>query len=330
MLGTYLCLRTVSSFVGVIDQVNAITPPRSISNSLTCSSSQLGFGFFGKNKDFRKLNSIFVISCKASRSHDGCYGGGSSFDNESEDQFLEASVLISETVRHYQLRRQGFHEDMTWQSGGFPFSSQPRELRTDTSLGHDFLLRFQSPTIFLKISFDGDLLLPIIVGEFAIEKLIDALHDDEIEDCPNQYQFVSNLVGNLGYEVNMVRITQRVASTYFARIYFSKHGDTDIFSVDARPSDAINVAERCKVPIYVSKQIVFTDAIRIGYGTGRVRETKSCYDVSLDSAADDPDTLAEELSLVRNMKLAVKEERYRDAAIWRDKLTDLRKTKDEP
>ncbi|KAK6924540.1 Bifunctional nuclease domain [Dillenia turbinata] len=134
---------------------------------------------------------------------------------------------------------------MTWRSGAFPFSSQPRELRTDTSLGHDFLRRFQSPTIFPKISFDGDFLLPIIV-EFAIEKLIDTLHD-EIEDCPNQYQFISNLVGKLGYEVNMVRITQRVANTYFARIYFSKHGDTDFFSVDARPSDAVNVAARCKV-----------------------------------------------------------------------------------
>ncbi|KAK6924541.1 hypothetical protein RJ641_010741 [Dillenia turbinata] len=50
----------------------------------------------------------------------------------------------------------------------------------------------------------------------------------------------------------------------------------------------------------------------------------SCYDVSLDSAADGPDTLAVELNLVRNMKLAVNEEQYNDAAMWRDKLTDLR------
>ncbi|OMO83441.1 hypothetical protein COLO4_22501 [Corchorus olitorius] len=60
-------------------------------------------------------------------------------------------------------------------------------------------------------------------------------------------------------------------------------GESDVISVDARPSDAINVANRCKAPIYVNKQIVLADAIRIGYGMGRVRDTKSTYDVSLDS-----------------------------------------------
>jgi len=37
-----------------------------------------------------------------------------------------------------------------------------------------------------------------------------------------------------------------------------------------------------QAPIYVSKQIVFTDAIRIGYGMGRVRNQKAIYDVLLD------------------------------------------------
>lgn len=37
-----------------------------------------------------------------------------------------------------------------------------------------------------------------------------------------------------------------------------------------------------QAPIYVNKQIVLADAIRIGYGMGRVRDKKSTYDVSLD------------------------------------------------
>lgn len=77
----------------------------------------------------------------------------------------------------------------------------------------------------------------------------------------------------------MVKITERVVNTYFARLFFSKvmkstnliflrkysnfrifplyvifqgsyylqAGENDILSVDARPSDAINVANRCKV-----------------------------------------------------------------------------------
>ncbi|KAK6237273.1 hypothetical protein QUC31_002742 [Theobroma cacao] len=79
-----------------------------------------------------------------------------------------------------------------------------------------------------------------------------------------------------------------------------------------------------QAPIYVNKQIVLADAIRMGYGMGRVRDTKATYDVLLDSAADGPDLLTEELDLVRNMDLAVKEERYHDAAMLRDKLMKLR------
>lgn len=37
-----------------------------------------------------------------------------------------------------------------------------------------------------------------------------------------------------------------------------------------------------QVPIYVNKQIILTDAIRIVYGMGRARDTKSVYDVVLD------------------------------------------------
>lgn len=34
--------------------------------------------------------------------------------------------------------------------------------------------------------------------------------------------------------------------------------------------------------IYIHKQIVISDAIRIGYATGRMRNMKPTYDVSLD------------------------------------------------
>ncbi|KAA8532033.1 hypothetical protein F0562_006825 [Nyssa sinensis] len=326
MLGAQLCVRTVSGFGTVADQENA---GRSILGSLGYSSNrQLGF----RHRHCRRSR-LILISCKSSR---GSFGGKSKDSEEGDHGYLEAFVLLSETIRHYRMRMLGFQEDMKWQSSTqlLPFSIQAKESRADvSSIGMAFLRRFQNPTIFLKISCDGDFVLPIVVGEFAIEKLIDSSHEDEnmgvLQDCPSQFQLVRNLVEKLGYEVKMVQITERLVNTYFARIFFCKSGEKDILSVDARPSDAINVAKRCKAPIYVNKQIVLTDAIRIAYGMGRTWDAKSVYDVSLDSATDGPDLLTEELDLVRNMNLAVREERYRDAAMWRDKLIKLRESKHE-
>ncbi|XP_047149369.1 bifunctional nuclease 2 isoform X2 [Vigna umbellata] len=203
--------------------------------------------------------------------------------------------------------KKGFQAEFQWKSSApsIPLS------RTDSSLlRHSFLQRFQNPTIFLRISCDGDYILPIVVGKIAIEKLMD-----------EEFQRES--------EVIMVRITERVVSTYFARLYINQPGKSDLISVDARPSDAINVANRCKAPIYVSKEIVFTDAIRIGYGMGRVRNKKAVYDVLLDSPVDGPDLVAQELSMMHNMHIAIKQERFKDAAIWRDKLANLRKSAHE-
>ncbi|KAJ4841621.1 hypothetical protein Tsubulata_004915 [Turnera subulata] len=219
----------------------------------------------------RPRPALLRVSCKAS-----CGGGRSSngrdrdrdHREETDDQdYLPASLLVSETLAHYRMRKPEFQEEMRWHIPGgggrlLPFSRRRKDSMPDLSLmGHEFLRRFQGPTIFLK--------------------------------------------------VKMVRITERVVSTYFARLCFGKPGENVFLSVDARPSDAINVANRCEVPIYVSKQIVSTDAIRIGYGMmGTQRDMKSIYDVSLDSAIDGPDSLAEELDLVRNMNLAIKEESF--------------------
>ncbi|KAH9662513.1 BFN domain-containing protein [Citrus sinensis] len=325
MLSAPFCVRTVSGFHGTNKTVRT-NAGRLVSNSLSASPFRLPMQLCFTSS-FPKSVLLF---CKSSR---GSFGRRFSKNADDHDHdFLQASLLVPETMWHHRMRKQGYRENMKWQSSGqlVPFSVRTKEPRGDvTSIGPEFLRRFQSPTIFLKISCDGDFLLPIIVGEFAVDKLLYALLEDggdEVGDCPDQFQFVKNVVEKLGYEVKMVRITERVVNTYFAKLYLSKPGKNEIISVDVRPSDAINVANRCEAPIYVSKHIVLKDAIRIGYGMGRAHRAKATYDVSLDSAAEGPDSVTEEFDLVKNMDIAVREERYNDAAKFRDKLLKLRKS----
>ncbi|KAM1261520.1 hypothetical protein ACFX14_026752 [Malus domestica] len=311
------------------DRLAAIRPIPNTSSSSSSSSRHLvctvRLGFIRSPKRCRSLKSLRITCCNSSsRSR------SSNADDHHDFDYIQASLLLSETISHYRMQRRGFQEETKWQSSGKmrPFSVRAsRQHHFFDTLGRNFVQRFQSPTIFLKISCDGDFLLPIVVGEFAIENLIDGQWGDENGDSPDQFHFMRNLVDKLGYQVNMVRITERVRNAYFARLYLSKvPGENGFLSVEARPSDAINFAHRCKAPIYVNKQIVLTDAVRISYGMGGGRETKSCYDVSLDSAIEGPDSLIQELGLVKNINQAIKEERYKDAAIWRDELFKLRKS----
>ncbi|KAK7406877.1 hypothetical protein VNO78_08512 [Psophocarpus tetragonolobus] len=320
MLGSRFCVRTVSG-VGsaAADHTNAATTARSVPTSVAVDFSPLRLPLL-RSRHFRfRCRRSILISCNSSHSR-------SNSDDSHGNDFLEASLLLSETFSHYNLWKHRFQAEFQWKSST---SSSPLSRKDSTLLRHGFLQRFQSPTIFLRISCDGDYILPIVVGHVAIEKLMDAEFEQQSEECPDQFQFVNSLVGRLDHEVIMVRITEKVVSTYFARLYLSQPGKSNLISVDARPSDAINIANRCKAPIYVSKQIVFTDAIRIGYGMSRVHNKKAIYDVLLDSPIDGPDLVAQELSMMHNMHIAITQERFKDAAIWRDKLANLRKSAHE-
>lgn len=334
MLGTQLNFRAIDCVGASSTAQTNVSRPISSSRFYCSRVVQFSFRFLNSPKRHfilggrrEKFKSVMVISCK---SFFGNFSQRSDNNDEDDnDNYVEATLLISETISHHRMRIHGFKEETKWQSALHlgPFSIQQKDPRFQRhSIQSGFLRRFENPTIFLKISCDGDFVLPIIVGESAVEKLIETFHEDDRGDCPNQFQLVRNLMQNFGYEVKMVKITDRVVNTYFSRIYFYKPGETKIFSVDARPSDAINVAKRCKAPIYVNKQIVLADATRISFGMGTM-SNRSGYDVSLDSAADDPDLLSEELNMIRNMNLAVKDERYSDAAMWRDKLVKLRESK---
>ncbi|XP_022923551.1 bifunctional nuclease 2-like [Cucurbita moschata] len=259
----------------------------------------------------RRPKSI-LVSCHSSRDR------STHSDDDSHQDYFEASFLVSETIYHYRMWKKRFQEDANF--------NQIESRVNSPLLGLGFFRRFRSPTVFLKISCNGDFLLPIVVGEYAIEKLIDSHLGIENGEAPDLFQFIQDLMVKVGYEVTTARITERVVNTYFARLFLRKDGENETLSVDARPSDALNIAYRCKIPVLVSKQIVYEDAIRVSFGFGRVRKRKSCFDVLLDCAADGPDFLSEELDMLKNMKMAIYEERYKDAAMWRDKLTRLRKS----
>ncbi len=55
-----------------------------------------------------------------------------------------------------------------------------------------------------------------------------------------------------------MRVTALVGNTYHARVHMSTSGKdacTNEVDIDARPSDAINLAVRFNAPVYVNKQV---------------------------------------------------------------------------
>jgi uncharacterized protein len=71
---------------------------------------------------------------------------------------------------------------------------------------------------------------------------------------PMTYQFAAGLVEGLGGQVRQVRIDRLVEGAYAATVEVS--GPLGARSVDARPSDALNLAAIVATPVFVSPQVV--------------------------------------------------------------------------
>ncbi|KAK7280686.1 hypothetical protein RJT34_25753 [Clitoria ternatea] len=183
------------------------------------------------------------------------------------------------------------------------------------------------PAIVLKMEDGTGLLFPIIVLDMPSALLIAAIRNVPIAR-PTLYQVVKEMIDKMGYEVRLVRVTRRVHEAYFAQLYLTKVGnEQECVSFDLRPSDAINIAVRCKVPIQVNKYLAYSDGMGV-IESGKLSTQFPGFDgqlfIEMDRPSGQPCSETMEFNLLHNMLKAAVEERYKDAALWRDKLNQLR------
>lgn len=255
-----------------------------------------------------------VVQCSLSSSSDGNGSTAENF-NENHGDYVNSSVVEAVEVKSG--------------SDGFVIKMRDgRHLRcvhNNPQGGHlpDYA---PHPAIVLKMEDGTGLLLPIIVLEMPSVLLMAAVRNVQIAR-PTMYQVVKDMVEKMGFEVKLVRVTKRVHEAYFAQLYLTKIGnETECVSFDLRPSDAINIAVRCKVPIQVNKYLAYSDGMRVIESGKSIQSPASdgLLFTELDRPTGQPCLDTKEFNLVRNMFTAAFEERYGDAAQWRDKLGQFR------
>lgn len=143
---------------------------------------------------------------------------------------------------------------------------------------------------------------------------------------------MKNMLEALGYRVAKVRITTLVGNTYHARMHFARGrgikadsapSATEI-DIDARPSDAINLAARFNAPIYVNREV----AAKMAHPAAVFDERSISAAVSTGGQAHPPANTGDIVRSCREeilhyqdptimhklqLQLAVAEERFEDA-----------------
>ncbi|MCO5251492.1 MAG: bifunctional nuclease family protein [Candidatus Kapabacteria bacterium] len=164
---------------------------------------------------------------------------------------------------------------------------------------------------------DGERRLPIIIGAFEAQAIALEM-EGVIPPRPMTHDLIKAIVDSFDSTLTEVHINDLVDGTFYAKLIF----DNDI-EIDSRPSDAVALAVRYGIPVFVNADILDM--------TGVVPQ-----DEELPNSDDDdlkfmkepdkkskiqPKSKVEQLQI--ELDKAIKEENYEKAANLRDELKRL-------
>ena len=166
----------------------------------------------------------------------------------------------------------------------------------------------RSYAVILK-EIKGDRCLSVIVGSFEAQSIALAI---ELVETPRPltHDLICDFILATDISLKYVSINTLNDGVFFAEIKFDFKG-MEGKTLDARPSDAIAVALRMKIPIFVSKKVF--DQSSVNENTLSQREHNKTRDILKISISK----LKEELDI------AIEKEEYELAANLRDKINKL-------
>ncbi len=111
-----------------------------------------------------------------------------------------------------------------------------------------------SPILLLENIENKNQIFPIWIGIPEAEGII--MHQAGIKTPrPMTYDLIKSIIQSLGASVKYVAVIDKQNNIYIAEIVLEDKDGNEI-KVDARPSDAINIALRFNVPIYLDENVV--------------------------------------------------------------------------
>jgi bifunctional DNase/RNase len=119
-------------------------------------------------------------------------------------------------------------------------------------------LMSQHRIVILK-DVDSDRYLPIWIGPCEADAITITLQEAEVPR-PLTHDLLKNVIAELGGEVEHIVISELKNEVFYARIVLEANGRH--YEIDARPSDALALAVRLRVPVYIEEAVMEKAAVQ--------------------------------------------------------------------
>lgn len=166
---------------------------------------------------------------------------------------------------------------------------------------------------------NGNRRLPIIIGPFEANAIVLELEGSK-PPRPLTHDLIKNLIDNLSASVLEIVIDELKDNTFYAKIVLEIAGLTN--EIDCRPSDAIALALRAKVPIYVNEIVMEEASFMPTEEIEGEQKAEDFYDAE-DKTKTPNSKEARVAALQDKLREALSNEEYERAAKIRDDIKKL-------
>lgn len=163
--------------------------------------------------------------------------------------------------------------------------------------------------VFLKEK-EGPLTLPIFIGAAEAQAIAFVLENVK-PPRPLTHDLIKNLMDNLECRIKRVEVCDLKENTFYAKLFLEWNGTE--MELDSRPSDALALALRFSAPVFVAEEIMDSAGMIIKDNEQSPRNKEEASKKKYSPAE----------ALKQKLDKAVSDERYEDAAKFRDELKRL-------
>lgn len=145
--------------------------------------------------------------------------------------------------------------------------------------------------IVLLREIDSERQLPIWIGPCEADAITIELQDVKVAR-PLTQDLLKNVITELGGTISHVLIKELNESVFHARLFINVKGEREPREIDCRPSDAIALAVRAKVPIFIAEEVMDVAGVEPEPDLQEAEKGEDAADVgNLDAFSDFLDTL---------------------------------------
>ncbi|WP_179953171.1 bifunctional nuclease family protein [Desulfobotulus mexicanus] len=133
----------------------------------------------------------------------------------------------------------------------------------------------RQPVLILK-KYDSDQAVPLVIGHLEAAGIAAAIRKENLES-PMTHDLFASFIRETGYRMIRAEVTSLKEGRFSAKIFLGSD-ESDAFSMDSRPSDAISLALRFEAPIFMAARLFGQELV--GETTGKAEIISEAADTS--------------------------------------------------